>query len=98
MPEGSSETIKIYGLIRDARAHIQNVQTSVAEVRKALTLTDAAGREASARAALVEAEKVLPASIGAIAAQFSGVDGIFEQHPEIANYFRDWVVYAKNAW
>jgi len=88
----------MYALIRDARAHIQNVQSSVAEVRKALTLTDAAGRAAAAGAALAEAESVLPPSVGAIAAQFAAVDGIFEEHPEIANYFRDWVVYAQNAW
>jgi hypothetical protein len=88
----------MYALIRDIRAHAQNVQMSVAGIRKALTQTDAQSRLAGAATALLEAEFVLPASRHAVSNDFRAVQTIFDDHPTIANYFRDWVVYVQSAW
>jgi hypothetical protein len=88
----------MYALVRDARAQIQNVQASVAEIRAATALTDPISRQVALAAALLEAGRVVPASWDAIAARFAAIDALLDEHPEVGNYFRDWIVYAENAW
>jgi hypothetical protein len=88
----------LYVLVRNIRAHAQNLQESVAEIRKALGVEESKSRLTATATALSDAEIVLSRSGTGIDLYFVAIRQFYEGQPEVPNTFGDAVVALENEW
>ncbi|MDP8983340.1 MAG: hypothetical protein M3O35_22420 [Acidobacteriota bacterium] len=89
---------RLYALLRDIRAYIQDVQQSSSDLRKVLGLADPSSRAAALANALAESDQVIAASRDEIAQRFEAIKRLFIDAPLVYNFFGDWVVLVETEW
>src|SRR5439155_604190 len=98
VPTGKGTAQRLFGLVREIRAEVQNMARSLDGVDAALTLQAAESRSAELGAAIAALNAILDENRGSVDARFVDLREILDSAPVLSDAASDEVVTLENLW